>query len=430
MRRADTSKPAVSKICDPMWLCRPSRRSASGLSRIRRAASKACPPERDSPNFWSSCAVAMNSCVWASTPTVTRTRTGRDDTELGRDRGDALDLVEGVDDDAAHAVVEGVADLGDALVVAVQADPVAGDAGALGHGELAAGAHVEVQALVMDPPRDLGAEEGLARVEDVGATRQAVEHLGIRLLELPCARTEVVLVDDVCRCAELARQLGDADPADREDAVAPPPHGRRPEGRDEGVDVDRGLEPRGAAIALRVQRSCFVCAHGYILSGAAAPRRVSPLRKTIRTASASSSRAPWIGGGVDTRRKGSHRVVPGVGERGEVGHGATLLDLVADMPLEALREIGEGDEELALADVGQLGEASRGAAVHPCGLGVADDPAQAGVRELGPADGVVRVPAARGPRRSRGAAHRRRGRSGPGPRSRAGRSRSGPSPPG
>lgn len=28
------------------------------------------------PNFWSSCAVAMNSCVWASTPTVTRICTG------------------------------------------------------------------------------------------------------------------------------------------------------------------------------------------------------------------------------------------------------------------------------------------------------------------------------------------------------------------
>ena len=132
----------------------------------------------------------------------------RDDAELGRDRGDALDLVEGVDDDAAHAVVEGVADLGDALVVAVQADAVARDAGPLGHGELAAGAHVEVQALVVDPPRDLGAEERLAGVEHVGTTRQAVEHLGIRLLEIPCARTEVVLVDDVCRRAELACQLG------------------------------------------------------------------------------------------------------------------------------------------------------------------------------------------------------------------------------
>ena len=93
--------------------------------------------------------------------------------------------------------------------------------------------------------------------------------------------------------------------------------------------------------------------------------------------------------GVGPHGERSHRVVPGVGERSEVGHGATLLDLVAGMPLEALREVCEGDEELALADVGQLGEARRRAAIHPCGLGVADDPAQAGVRELGPADGVV-----------------------------------------
>ncbi len=34
------------------------------------------PPDSDRPNFWSSWAVAMNSWVCASTPTVTRTSTG------------------------------------------------------------------------------------------------------------------------------------------------------------------------------------------------------------------------------------------------------------------------------------------------------------------------------------------------------------------
>ncbi len=38
-------------------------------------ASIASPPARLKPNFWSSCPVAMNSWVCASTPTVTRTMT-------------------------------------------------------------------------------------------------------------------------------------------------------------------------------------------------------------------------------------------------------------------------------------------------------------------------------------------------------------------
>ncbi len=38
----------------------------------RRTASAAWPSASAIPNFWSSCAVAMNSCVCASTPTVTR----------------------------------------------------------------------------------------------------------------------------------------------------------------------------------------------------------------------------------------------------------------------------------------------------------------------------------------------------------------------
>ncbi len=57
-----------------MWLCRPTRRRPSALS-TRRAASAASPAAREKPNFWSSCAVAMNSWVCASTPTVTRMST-------------------------------------------------------------------------------------------------------------------------------------------------------------------------------------------------------------------------------------------------------------------------------------------------------------------------------------------------------------------
>ena len=49
---------------------------ARGSASIRRTASAASPPASEKPNFWSSCAVAMNSWVCASTPTVTRIITG------------------------------------------------------------------------------------------------------------------------------------------------------------------------------------------------------------------------------------------------------------------------------------------------------------------------------------------------------------------
>ena len=45
------------------------------MANTRRIASIAAPLASDSPNFWSSWAVEMNSWVCASTPTVTRTST-------------------------------------------------------------------------------------------------------------------------------------------------------------------------------------------------------------------------------------------------------------------------------------------------------------------------------------------------------------------
>ena len=72
-RCAATSKPAVSKICEPMCECSPAN-DRPGQAMTRRTASSAAPEASEKPNFWSSCAVAMNSWVCASTPVVTRTR--------------------------------------------------------------------------------------------------------------------------------------------------------------------------------------------------------------------------------------------------------------------------------------------------------------------------------------------------------------------
>src|SRR5215472_7456124 len=57
-------------ICE----CSPAK-SSEGAVRTRRTASSAAPDDSEKPNFWSSCAVATKSCVCASTPVVTRTRT-------------------------------------------------------------------------------------------------------------------------------------------------------------------------------------------------------------------------------------------------------------------------------------------------------------------------------------------------------------------
>ena len=80
-------------------------------AQVERRAAPATAPHRlgglrrrrgEKPNFWSSCAVAMNSWVCASTPTVTRTSTGATTPSSAATAGDAVDLVEGVDDDPAR----------------------------------------------------------------------------------------------------------------------------------------------------------------------------------------------------------------------------------------------------------------------------------------------------------------------------------------
>ena len=100
------------------------------------------------------------------------------DTPLGGQRAEPVDLGEGVDDDPADPGVERLGQLGDALVVAVQADPVQVDPGPLHNRELAAGAHVDAQSLLAHPAGDRGAEERLAGVVDVPAGERLGEGAG------------------------------------------------------------------------------------------------------------------------------------------------------------------------------------------------------------------------------------------------------------
>ena len=185
---------------------------------------------------------------------------GRGPQPLG-DLGEALDLLEGVDDDPPDPVGHGGLELGHRLVVAVHADPLPRHTGPHRDGELAARAHVEAQALVADPAGDLGAQEGLAGVVDVRAAAQVVEDLGVGVAEGARPGAEVVLVEDVGRGAELAGQIEDADPRHGEGPVPASADRAGPERGDERVDVGGHPQPRRMTVTVGVEGSGLVCAH-------------------------------------------------------------------------------------------------------------------------------------------------------------------------
>ena len=145
-----------------------------------------------------------------------------------------LDLGQRVDHDPGHSGVECGDQLGSRLVVAVQQHPVAGEAGADGDRELAAGADVEAQPLLLDPARDGGAEERLGGVEH----HCAAERLAI----VPAAAPQVGLVEQKGRAAVLGHQLAHVVPAEHEVPLVGPAQAQRP---DRGVDcAEVGGRPR------------------------------------------------------------------------------------------------------------------------------------------------------------------------------------------
>ena len=155
---------------------------------------------------------------------------------LGRAALDAqaaepVDLGDRVDDDPADAGVEGGGQLGDRLVVAVQQQPVAREAGPHRDRELAAGAHVEAEPLLLDPAGDRGAQERLGRVED----HRAAERLAV----VAAAAAQVGLVEQEDRAAVLGDQVADVVPAQGEPAGVGAGQAERPDGRVECAEVGR-----------------------------------------------------------------------------------------------------------------------------------------------------------------------------------------------
>ena len=170
-----------------------------------------------------------------------------------------------------------------ALVVAVEPDPARSEAGAQRHGQLAAGADVEVEPLLRDPAHAGHGHERLAGVVDVGA--------GERLLERPGTCAEVVLVDDVGRRTELTGELVGRHPGHLQHARAGLGDVRGPQRLDQHVRVCRRHQPgRPAMAGLGVKGARLVGAH-HIRSGAVTPSRSRPRAKTTRVASTRRSRA-------------------------------------------------------------------------------------------------------------------------------------------
>src|SRR5690606_16409963 len=128
-----------------------------------------------------------------------------------------VDLVEGVQDDPADPGVQGPGQLRDRLVVAVEPDPLRRHAGGQRHGQLPAGADVQVQPFLGDDAHDRLAQEGLAGVVDVRA--------GERVVELPAAPPEVLLVEDVRRGAVLGGEVAHRDAAYLQRPVRAPAYG-------------------------------------------------------------------------------------------------------------------------------------------------------------------------------------------------------------
>ena len=195
----------------------------------------------------------MYSWVCASTPTVTRTMHAVPTTPSRlADVRRALDLVEGVDDDPADAVRRAPRSISaiDLLL------PCSRSARREARPASATASSPPVQTSrrspsSRDPARDLGAEERLAGVVDVGAAAEVGEGLveGRRNAARPS--TEVVLVDDVGRRAELRGEVADVDAADRQRAVGAASTSTAHSGRHQRVDVLRRAQPGRAAVAAR-----------------------------------------------------------------------------------------------------------------------------------------------------------------------------------
>ena len=209
---------------------------------------------------------------------------------LGTARGrghqalEPVDLVERVDDDAAHAHLEGGGELGIGLVAPVQDQPIGRHPGGQGDMELATGRHVEAHPLFVGEPGHGHTQERF------GGVRHTVPP---RLDSLAAHGPEMCLVVDEQRRAELLGQAGQVDTADAQAAgrVDLGCHREQAAGDRTGGICDRGI--RGNRTGPIDARRRF---GGHIASGADTPSSPRPMDNPIRVPSTSHRRA-WANPG-------------------------------------------------------------------------------------------------------------------------------------
>ena len=132
----------------------------------------------------------------------------RPQSELGAQFAEPFDLVEGVDDDSSDPRVQRLLQFFGALVVSVQTDSSGIHPSAKDHRQLTTSAYVDPQTFFGNPARNRRAEKGLAGVVDVPTVERRREGSG--------PGTQIYLVDDIDRCADLVRDLAHANSGDHE----------------------------------------------------------------------------------------------------------------------------------------------------------------------------------------------------------------------
>jgi hypothetical protein len=159
------------------------------------------------------------------------------------DRREPLDLDETVDDDRPDPDLDRALELGDRLVVAVEAETRGIGARRERHGELAAGAHVDREPLFGDPPHHLGAEEGLAGVVDPRLHAVQRRRGAERIERPPRGGAHLVLVQDVQGGSEALTERRGGDAAERQDSRIVAAGRGGPHGGREAVRIGGRLEP-------------------------------------------------------------------------------------------------------------------------------------------------------------------------------------------
>src|SRR5690606_10743228 len=132
---------------------------------------------------------------------------------------DALNLDQAVDDNHANTGCHGPVDLGDRLVVAVQADHARVDAGGQGDGQLSPAGDIEEQAGLGHPAGDLRRQERLACVVDVGGAADAGELAVEGGAGRECPGTRIRFINHVKGRSELFGQFDRGDARDLDDSV-------------------------------------------------------------------------------------------------------------------------------------------------------------------------------------------------------------------